>query len=727
MKRFLIVLSSLLLFCFLLSSCEGFFSKVQVKAKPDLYVPLGSKSVELKQFLTAQKMAELLGDSETGLKIYEYTGDSKDNAMSYLLYFPLMEMNFDFSEYMNGLDLTDLSHSIPRIDFTVPSLDNLEVEPQTVVIPTSNDYTGKTLDGTSALVVNSLLTSIIHMELEEREIPVTGQGLKSLTFESGNKVTFTMESTVEGSSLVFIPDVVLTFADGSQIPFVDAGDGKYVADFSGKKIDVGNITLSGTVGISGEVFEGNTVSEEGIGARIVVQTALDKGFTSITAEIPEGTELSKTISYELPEEMQKMVSKISFAQTGVKLDVNNTLPAGNDIGINMKIPAFNNLDASQTAVTGESHLEFLSGAFDFIPAMNPNLQMTMAVTLPNYDEVTNTVTFENVIPGQSYGLEGVLSVVTEWDSLVVKTENSFEGFFPEEGMMDISQVMGFIPEGISFKEIGAKIYLNSSIQNLNLSGKVKINETYLLGDELNPEIISMKDKLVLPSEDCYEWQTALPEASADFTSGITSFINSKPDTMSLSYSLNVDEIEIFSQDLETGANISADFILKLPLELNIQGNESPDYASNGSKYVKFDIFEMAGIYSDEPGANNDLLGREEAPSGEETDNQFEEILSKIEKLSLEVEYDNQLGFSALAEFKDDATGIQRFFNLEKGKGFSEITLQGSEILTVKDVYPFSPKVYIYLPNTTEGKSFMLKKDANIKIKIAVSEESLLGT
>ena len=52
-------------------------------------------------------------------------------------------------------------------------------------------------------------------------------------------------------------------------------------------------------------------------------------------------------------------------------------------------------------------------------------------------------------------------------------------------------------------------------------------------------------------------------------------------------------------------------------------------------------------------------------------------------------------------------------------------MQGSEILTVKDVYPFSPKVYIYLPNTTEDKSFMLKKDANIKIKIAVSEESEL--
>ncbi len=734
MKKFLIVLSTLFISCILFVSCNGLFTKVQVKANPELYVPLGTKTVKLRDYLTTEKMAELFGnkdeESENPLKIYEYTGNSKSQALSFLMYYPILEMDLDFSEYMKDIDLENLNQAIPRIDFTVPELVNIEIEPQTLVSSGTEIFAGQTVDAEIAEIINNTISNNAKMELEEREISIMADGLKTVTFASGNQVSFTLESTMPTSNLIYTPDVYLVLPDNgtqveTKIEFVDAGNGKYVADFSGVNVSVGNITLSGYVTLSGSVAAGDTISEGGIGVNLNVEASLDKGFASVTATVPEETELSKTIDYELPGEIQKMVSKVSFNQAGVKLKVNNSLPAGNDIDINMNIPAFNNINITKTAVNGNNELEFINDAFEFFPSVTPNIQMSMNVELPGYDVSSNTVTVSNVKPGESYGLEGTLEIVTDWTSLVLKSEDSFLGTFPEEEPFDLTEMMKFLPEGIHFNEIGTKLYLSSTVEDLKLSGTVKVNDQYLLGSDSSSDIISMQEKLVLPSQDSCLWETELPVASADFTEGMTSFINSKPDNMSLTYSLNIDEVEIAKEDVDANAKVCAEFVLQFPIELKIQGDEVPDNVTNGSKYVKFDIMEIANVYSDEPDANNDLFGRENPSVSEEEESDIDTILEKVGSMALEVEYNNQLGFATLAEFKDETSGIQRFFTLEKGNGTLKLNFEAEEIIAIKDTYPFSPRIYIYIPNTNANETFMLRKDATLDVKIAVSEKSEL--
>lgn len=55
MKRYLTVLCSIVGCCVLFFSCGQPFSKVQIKAEPELYAPLGKKSLEVKEYLSAEK------------------------------------------------------------------------------------------------------------------------------------------------------------------------------------------------------------------------------------------------------------------------------------------------------------------------------------------------------------------------------------------------------------------------------------------------------------------------------------------------------------------------------------------------------------------------------------------------------------------------------------------------------------------------------------------------
>lgn len=51
----------LVAFCFILVSCGNVFSKVQIKAKPSIYAPLGKEEFKMSTYVTVEKIEELLG------------------------------------------------------------------------------------------------------------------------------------------------------------------------------------------------------------------------------------------------------------------------------------------------------------------------------------------------------------------------------------------------------------------------------------------------------------------------------------------------------------------------------------------------------------------------------------------------------------------------------------------------------------------------------------------
>lgn len=127
----------LVAFCFVLVSCGNLFSKVQIKAKPSIYAPLGKEEFKMSTYVTVQKIEELLGVGKEGadspFKVYNYNSD-KDGALAFRLYYPLMDFDLDFGNYLEGVDLTGFEAAIPKIDFTVPKLEGLTLE-QTVKGP----------------------------------------------------------------------------------------------------------------------------------------------------------------------------------------------------------------------------------------------------------------------------------------------------------------------------------------------------------------------------------------------------------------------------------------------------------------------------------------------------------------------------------------------------------------------------------------------------------------
>ena len=309
----------LVAFCFILVSCGNVFSKVQIKAKPSIYAPLGKEEFKMSTYVTVEKIEELLGGKKEGgtdfpFKIYDYDGDV-DGATAFRLYYPLMDLDLDFGKYLEGIDLTGFDAAIPAINFTVPKLEGLSVDPQTISVPETENFANRVLTAPEAEAVNKLLGNAGALEIEDRTVPLTGEGLKSVTFaksENGKVNAITMALNPTMSQLTCTPAINITLPDKTTIDFVKSGDGKYVADSGGKTLSPGDLIIGGTVSFSGTVSEGNEIPKDGIGVTIALSIEFEGGFESATVEVPATTEFTKEVTYEFPEEVKKMIEEVEF-------------------------------------------------------------------------------------------------------------------------------------------------------------------------------------------------------------------------------------------------------------------------------------------------------------------------------------------------------------------------------------------------------------------------------
>ena len=715
----------LVAFCFVLVSCGNVFSKVQIKAKPSIYAPLGKEEFKMSTYVTVEKIQELLGgkkeegtDSSEGgtdfpFKIYDYDGD-KDGALAFRLYYPLMDFDLDFGNYLEGMDLSSFEATIPEINFTVPKLEGLSVENQTLIVPGTEGFSG-TLDETQAQAVNEALKNTDSQNIDNKTIPITGSGLKSVKFaNTDNTITMTLEPTLKGMTCT--PTINITLPDGTIIPFSsNSSANTYVADFGGQTITPGDLTIGGSVALGGTVEARQDVPPEGIGVKIAFDIGFNGGFESATVEVPEGTKFDHTVDFEFPEEVKKMVENVVFADKGLGFDLtlNSTLPEGNDI--DMSINAFGEeLTKITPAESNVWSFRTTKKEYDLKPE-NP-LSATIKVTPPGYNEGEKTMTIKNVAPGASYSLSGEAKIIADWESITLKdtATDPFVGSFPADGAepIDLSKFTELLPEGIAFKDIGAALFISSPLKkdgsqtDLSFTGEVSIsdgdgNSTTLVSDK---ESLNLVNPVELPAEGKV-WSGDLPTPSADMGKGITDFLNSRPTSLNLKYSLSLGNGTTISKDSlpEDGkTSVKAEIVITLPIKLEVLENAKP-----------IDVFDIAKIPMDK-----DLFGRTEAPA---TNEQINDLLKMLTSLNIGIDYNNNLGVALgarvvlIADEKGEPK-IEKEFMLQQGKHTYNLELAGDEITQVMNAYPFCPQVYVELPKGTVA----LEREGGIDLSLGVT-------
>lgn len=699
MKKFSMYGFMLVVFCFVLVSCGNLFSKVRIKAKPSIYAPLGKEEFKMSTYVTVEKIEELLGggkeNSDFPFKIYDYNGD-KDGALAFRLYYPLMDFDLDFGNYLEGMDLSSFKTAIPKIDFTVPKFEGLTLE-QTVKGP-------PVPGGVSGEVNNE------NLPIENMSTEIPGKGFRSVTFGSGNAMYMTI--TPSSGSFTCTPDISVelpsTNGQTERVKFVqDTNDSKrYKADFGGKTIVPGELKFEGLITLNGTVSSDSNI-------KIAITADLDKGFESATVEVPEGTNFNQSVSFDFPEEAKKMVEKVVFAENGLGFDLtlNSTLPEGNDI--DMSINAFGE---DLTKITpAESNVWSFRTTKEYVLKPEKPLSATIKVTPPEYNEGEKTMTIKNVLPGTSYSLSGEAKIIADWKSITLKdtTTDPFKGSFPADGAepIDLSKFTELLPKEIAFKDIGAALFISSPLKkdgsqtDLSFTGEVSIsggdgNSTTLVSKDEPLELVS---PIALPAEGKV-WSGDLPTPSADMGKGITDFLNNRPTSLNLNYSLSLGSgttIERADIPEDGKTSVKAEIVITLPIKLAVTQN------------AKFDVFALANIPTDK-----DLFGRTEAPA---TNEQINDLLKMLTSLNIGIDYNNNLGVALGAKVhlltdKDGKPTLTKDFILEKGKNTYNLELTGEQIKQVMEAYPFCPQVYVELPSG----DVVLERDGGIDLSLGVT-------
>ena len=535
-----------------------------------------------------------------------------------------------------------------------------------------------------------------------------------------------MKPTIPGIS-ISNADISITLpGDATLVKFEPDSNnaGTYTANLGKKTISNGDFVIKGTITVTASVAAGTRIPAEGIGVKIEMGLDLDKGFESATIAVPEGTNLDQTVNTPLPEEMTKLVSSITFNSIGAKVTLNNGLPAGNDIDISVSSTALNMTGQKKTFAAGKESTGTFSGTnLTLQPATQSEIDMKMKVELPGSNNGDNTFTVKNVKPGEKYSVGGSVAFEVDWKEATVKTtDKPFEGSYPAGGgePMKLSDLWKMIPKGIMFKEIGAYLYMEAPM-DIQMSGYMTMNEEPLWGSKDKPEKLSKSTAPTGPAEG--DWNTKLDptQASVDLSENLLGILKGQPDSLSFKYSLSANEVNIKKEEVSGTQSLRAVLLMKLPLELEVDSSqmagkpEDLPFEENG---VPIDVFTLAKVYSDEPDANNDLFKREEPWS---LDDEINKLLDQLQSLKMELDYTNDLGMSLGAWFYDSRTGISKNFTLEQGSGTINLDFGLEEIKKIIQVYPFSPKLYVFLSDTTpEEPPFVLNRDGKLDFTLTVA-------
>ena len=192
----------------------------------------------------------------------------------------------------------------------------------------------------------------------------------------------------------------------------------------------------------------------------------------------------------------------------------------------------------------------------------------------------------------------------------------------------------------------------------------------------------------------------------------TDFINTRPESLKVDYSLSADSAVISREAMENleSTTVKMELLVKIPLALNVNGTEdSPDNSEN--KGINLDVMKLAGLYK-EGEEKKDLFGRTESS----TDENINQLLDNLKSLTLTVEYDNKIPLGFTGTISQDGVFTKEVTLKKSSKGTINIELDSDEVKKVMETCPFSPDIKLFLPNG----DIVIPEDGAVSFKLYAS-------
>ena len=719
-------------FAALFFSCGDFSSfaipeTVSVKSSARYVGALGQKCYDLSEKLGPDFIADL--EENAGGNVYKYIPDPSDQTLQYLLRKKVYDVPFDISGYIDGMKLDsslakDFSFSK---DIELPEIKK-SITPIPIPVGFSADVPFSLPD--VSLTLDDVIKEAV---IGEGSIVVKAEGEAAGCYSVGE---FTLEGITKNDGSAYSAS---DFAAGS-------GSGTFIINqelsLSGAKLVLpasqikasgklvkgsGSITTAGTLNISLSVEKLSTVKADlsAVGKFVMSDS---ENTTQIPAEmvayvrmIKFGQDNGSGVYYKHDKDGNVSTTVKSLGK-GIKFKAINSLPAGNDIALNVASTTFG-ISASETieAKANDTAFEKSVAGFSDIDVTDTSIFGTKVAPKNIQFSVTlsNNQTFTNLETGKTYKI-GVsdAELLFDWDLVTldlssadpVSDKADLSDFSIDKILSEVDGEMSKLIDNCAFKKVPVyflaqkpKGDLAGVIGNVTLSGKVCLKykdststdqTIWIAGSATTEDAMNPCDPIDWPASG-EVFTKAFSAKGTDFTFDfdMADTLNARPTDLTVDYSMgftggnsNVDLYKAYIDSLGSGesTSIAVEMAAVLPIELTVTAD------------TDLDIYKIAEKDMD---GEEDLMYRESV-SDTAT---YAKYAGAISYMQLDYNFINNAvdGFSAKI-FVDDThqgepdanmySGIKREITIDpNGAGGGSINLSSDEIRAALTHF-FMPKM-----------------------------------
>lgn len=434
----------------------------------------------------------------------------------------------DIRSQLNNIVTCTGTTSDSDLDISFTSFTTVEYESGYFVVAgpaIPNGATVKLLDGSTQISSGTFSSGVAELNIGGKTIKGTGMVLKftgttgddfAATVKTGSKLKKATGVTI-ASLPVTVNDITLPASIPDGIEACSVGEGtltvdiKVPASWSANIIDAYSIDLSGGITASctniskTANLSGQSLSDEDITAKTNLSLNFSdstitfgsgntyKPCVEVTVDIKKFTatvklddSYDKTISEsQQTDEIKKYVKRIDLLPSGFDVTAKNTLPAGNDIDLEISSGFFGMNNVKKTLTSGSATTQTLSfrgeeKSIDFVDSGSANyvslFDVTGEITLPAYDSSAKTFTVTDVVPGKEYELSLTVTPFIDWTAAKVKLPDELTTGY--EGDMSVGINKKTLFESFDSEN---KIAPNLNIKSLPLYLYASVPETVFTG------------------------------------------------------------------------------------------------------------------------------------------------------------------------------------------------------------------------------------------------------